>query len=532
MPETKAKPKSKPKAQARAKPKPKAKKPAFFVDMDRVLEQVSREKNIAKEKLIEVVEAAVLAAARKIWGHLGEIEAHYDPEKGEVELFQFKTIAEKVEDEHTQMSLEEAQAQDPEAQVGDSIGHKMEPAFGRIAAQAAKQVIIQKLKDAEREVIFEEFQDRVGELVTGVVRRFEKNGDIVVDLGRAEAVIPRQEQVPSEHYKNGERVQGYFLELARGGGTPIVLSRSHPMLVKRLFEMEVPEIREGVIEIKGVARDPGGRAKIAVWSKDSDVDPIGACVGMKGSRVQAVVQELKGEKIDIVLWDEESAKYVCNAISPAEVVKVIIRDKEHKMEVVVPDDQLSLAIGRKGQNVRLAAMLTSWDLDVLSETSVAQLVSRQRAALVKVLGIDDATAIVMHGHGFKTFEDIAATPEEEFLGLPGLGKEKLYDVLMRARNAKEQGVTTAGIIGEIVKAEEAAKQAEEAAKQQEEAKKAEEEAKKEAEKAVSAEGAAPAGGLAPLAPPAEAVSSEEAKTQEEKEVKEVKEETDKPTTND
>lgn len=436
------------------KPTKKAAKEAAnaLQEMDRVLDQVAKEKNIPKEKLIEVVEAAILTAARKKWGHFGELEAHYDSEKGEVELFQFKTVAETVTDENIEMTPEDAHKLDPEAQVGDSIGVKMDAKFGRIAAQAAKQVIVQKLRDAEREVVYTEFKDRIGELITGVVRRIEKNGDIIIDLGRTEAIIPRSEQVQAEHYKSGERLQGYFVEIGRGAGPQVILSRSHPMFVKRLFEIETPEISEQIVEIKSVARDAGLRTKIAVYSRDSDVDPVGACVGRKGSRVQTVVQELRGEKIDIVQWDDDPARFTCNAIAPAEVSRIIIKEKEHKMEVVVPDDQLSLAIGKKGQNVRLAAMLVGWDLDVLSESRVDELTSRHKAALTKILGVDDGLALILYVNGYRTIEDIAGVSKEEFMSLAGMDKDSLENLYAKACEAKANGVVTANVIAEIIEA--------------------------------------------------------------------------------
>ena len=301
----------------------------MFANLDRIIEQISKEKNIPKDALIEAIEAAFLSAARKKWGHLGDLESHYNKETGEIELFQFKTAVDNVEDDNMEMTVEEAKKLDQEAEAGDSIGVKMDPSvFGRIAAQTAKQVIIQKVREAERDIVYGEFKDRVGELVTGIVRRFEK-GDAVVDLGRTEAVIPRSEQVSAEQIRAGERIQGYFLEVNREGrGPQLILSRKDPRLVSCLFDMEVPEIADKIVEIKCIAREAGARCKIAVTSKDSDVDPIGACVGMKGSRVQSVVQELKGEKIDIVSWDEDPAKFVCNAISPAEVSKVIVKERE------------------------------------------------------------------------------------------------------------------------------------------------------------------------------------------------------------
>ena len=429
----------------------KAKSP-MFVELNRVLDQVSKDKGIPKEILVEAVEQAFLSAARKKWGHLGELEAHFNEEDGEIELFQFKTVVEKIEDENTQMVLKEALKLDTEAKMDDSIGVKMDPSvFGRIAAQAAKQVIIQKIRDAERNIVFQEYKDRVGELVTGVVRRFEK-GDLVVDLGKAEAMIPRQEQVPSEHYKINDRIQAYFLELnPERPGSMLVLSRRHPNLVRQLFMMEVPEIAEGIVEIKGCVREPGVRAKIAVTSKESDVDPVGACVGMKGSRVQSVVQELKGEKIDIVSWDADIARFVCNAIAPAEVSKVIIKEREHVMEVIVPDDQLSLAIGRKGQNVRLAAQLSGWNIDVFSEAKIEELASRSKAVLSKVLETEDSNSILLYTHGFRSFEDIAHADWDALKKVPGINDENLKKIKTNAEAAVAKGLRTALVIADMFK---------------------------------------------------------------------------------
>ena len=432
----------------------------MFIDMNRVLEQVSKEKSIPKDRLVEAIESAFLTAARKKLGHLGELEAHFNEDNGEIELFQFKTVADPIEDANTQMTLKEAHELDPDAQMGDSLGVKVEKRiYGRIAAQTAKQVIIQKLRDAERDFIYEEFKDRVGELITGIVRRFEK-GDMIVDLGRTEAAVPKSEQVPSERYRPGERVQGYFLQIHREGrGPQIILSRRTPELVRALFEMEVPEVREGIVEIKAVAREVGARSKIAVYSRDSDVDPVGACVGMKGSRVQTVVQELRNEKIDIIAWDNDDARFVCNAIAPAEVVKVVIRDKDHSMEVIVPDDQLSLAIGRRGQNVRLAAQLTGWNIDVLSETRVEELAGRHKEALTRMLGIDDGTAIILHSHSFRTMEDILAAGLEGLKRIPGMSDNALKEILEKAGAAQPSGLSSESVLAEIMKEQEAAKAA-------------------------------------------------------------------------
>lgn len=445
----------------------------MFQELNRVLEQVSRDKGIPKQAIIEAIEQAFLTAARKKWGHLGELESHYNEELGEIELFQFKTVVEKVENENLEMALADAQKLDPEVTMGDVLGVKMDPSvFGRIAAQTAKQVIIQKVREAERNIVYEEYKDRVGEIITGIVRRFEK-GDIIVDLGRTESCVPRSEQVQSESYKAGERLQGYFLYLDKEGkGAAIILSRKSPALVTQLFSMEVPEIAEGIVEIKAVAREPGVRSKIAVYSKDSDVDPVGACVGMKGSRVQSVVNELKGEKIDIVLWDNDPARFVCNAIAPAEVVKVIIREREHAMEVIVPDDQLSLAIGRRGQNVRLAAQLTGWNIDVYSESKIEEIAGRARGAMTRILGIDESSAIILYSHSYRSIEDIARSELEDFLQIPGIGEERLKGLFEASKKAIEAGVSTESVIAEIVREEEEKKRIEEAAKAEEKAREA------------------------------------------------------------
>ena len=409
------------------------------------------------------------------------MEAHYNTEIGEIELFQFKTVVENVADPNIEMEFAEAKKLDPEVAVGDVLGVKMDPSvFGRIAAQTAKQVIIQKVREAERNIIFEEYKDRVGEIITGIVRRFEK-GEIIVDLGRTEAMLPRDEQVQSESYRAGERLQGYFLRLDKEGkGPALVLSRKQQEFVKQLFAMEVPEIAEGIVEIRAVSREPGIRSKIAVYSKDSDVDPVGACVGMKGARVQSVVGELKGEKIDIVLWDLDPARFVCNAVAPAEVVKVIIREREHIMEVIVPDDQLSLAIGRRGQNVRLAAQLTGWNIDVYSETKIEEIASRARNALGKLLGIDESTAIILYSHSYRSIEDMTKADIDDFIQVPGIGEERLREMHKKSLEAIEQGISTESVIAEMVREEEKEKKEEEEKQKEEEEKVAKEKIKEEA----------------------------------------------------
>jgi transcription termination/antitermination protein NusA len=339
----------------------------------RIIEQISREKGIEKEVLLAGVEAAVLSAAKRRYGPAENLQAHFNPQTGALELTIAKTVVAQLNDPKGEIALEQARAYDLEANVGDVLPIPLEvEGFGRIAAQTAKQVIIQKVREAERDIIYNEYKGREGELVNGVVQRFEK-GDIILDLGKTEALLPRKEQSTRETFQRGERVRAYILEVRKGtSGPQIIASRTHPGLVERLFEMEVPEIYEGIIEIRGAVREPNGRAKIAVYSRDRAVDPIGACVGMRGVRVQSVVQELRGEKIDIVQWSEDPATFVGNALSPAKIYKIHVNPDGRAMEVIVEDDQLSLAIGKKGQNVRLAAKLAKWRLDIKSRSEYEQ----------------------------------------------------------------------------------------------------------------------------------------------------------------
>jgi len=381
----------------------------------------------------------MLTAAKRKYGMEREIEAHFNPDEGEVELFQFRTVVEDVEDETTQIDVPSAHELDPDAEIGDSIGEKLDTSqFGRIAAQTAKQVIIQKVRDAEQDIVYGEYKERMGELITGIVRRIEK-GNIIIDLGRTEAIVPYREQVPSESYRSGERLQGFCVNVEPvSRGPQVVLSRKDTGLLIKLFEMEVPEIAEKIVEIKEAAREPGGRSKIAVYSRDSDVDPVGACVGMKGSRVQSVVQELRGEKIDIVNWDGDSAQFVCNAIAPAEVVKVIINEKAHTMEVVVPDDQLSLAIGKRGQNVRLAAELAGWNIDVYSEQKLEETAKRAKKLLVRAIGIEDSMATILYSHAFRTPEEIAEAPADQIGKIPGISQERIQEIVGKAQAYMER----------------------------------------------------------------------------------------------
>ena len=339
----------------------------------RIIEQISREKGIEKDVLLAGVEAAVLSAAKRRYGAVESLQAHLNSHTGTLELTIAKTVVDQLKDSKVEIPLEQAKAYDLEAKVGDVMHIPLEvEGFGRIAAQTAKQVIIQKVREAERDIVYNEYKGREGELVNGVVQRFEK-GDIILDLGKAEALLPRKEQSLRETFQRGERVRAYILEVRKStSGPQIIVSRTHPGLVERLFEMEVPEIYEGIIEIKGAVREPNGRAKIAVYSRDRAIDPIGACVGMRGVRVQSVVQELRGEKIDIVHWSDDPATYVANALSPAKIYKINVNPEGRAMEVIVEDDQLSLAIGKKGQNVRLAAKLTKWRLDIKSRSEYEQ----------------------------------------------------------------------------------------------------------------------------------------------------------------
>ena len=365
------------------------------INLNHIIDQVVKDKGIDRGVLVEALEAAVLSAANKKYRNTRDLEAHFNDEVGEVEVFEFVTVVDEVENSYQEIDVSEAREIDPDVEIGDSLGMKMDASsFSRIAAQTAKQVIIQKVREAEREGVFNEFKDRLGELVNGIVRRYER-GDLIVDLGRTEALLPHREQVPRENYRQGDRVRAYISDVRMATkGPQIILSRTHPGLLIELFRMEVPEVSEAIVEIKAVSREPGSRAKIAVASNDPDVDPIGACVGMRGARVQNVVSELRGEKIDIINWTPDIARFACSALSPAEVTRVYVDNDEESLEMIVPDDQLSLAIGKKGQNVRLAAKLTGWKIDIMSETRAAE------AELEELTGggsSDDDSAVAVEG---------------------------------------------------------------------------------------------------------------------------------------
>ncbi len=418
----------------------------MITELLRVIDQVSREKGVEREVLIKTIEEAVRAAARKKLGQNYDLEVSFNEEMGEIEIFEFKEVVEKVTNENIEISLEEAKEVDPDSELGDSLGIKMDTdTLGRIAAQSAKQVIMQRLREAERDIVYDDYKDRRGEIIHGIAQRFDK-GAIVVNLGRTEAELPVKEQIPKESYKQGDRVRAYILDVKQfSRGPQIILSRTHPNFLSALFENEVPEISEGIVRVVQVAREPGSRAKIAVTSKDSDVDPVGACVGMKGSRVQAVVQELRGEKIDIVTWDPDPAKFICNALAPAEIVRVIVDEANQTMEVVVPDDQLSLAIGKRGQNVRLASKLSGWNLDVTSETNYNAALKEAYNSMLQLDGVGEATASNLYQQGFRSMEEVAEASPSDLMQVGGIGEEKAGKIIQSARQRMEAKEAEEGV---------------------------------------------------------------------------------------
>jgi N utilization substance protein A len=409
--------------------------PMLISEIKRVIEQVSRDKGIDRQILIKALEEALKSAARKKYGPKVDIEVQYSEETGELEVFQFKEVAEVVEEPMLQISLEEGRRLDPECELGDSLGTKMDTnTFGRIAAQSAKQVIIQKLKDAEKDAVYTSYIDRRGEIINGIVQRIDR-GDIIVNLGQTEGVLPIREQVPKESYRRGDRIRALILEvLHESRGPQVVLSRTHPNFLITLFRTEVPEISEGIVSIMGASREPGVRAKIAVASSNSDIDPVGACVGMKGSRVQNVVQELRGEKIDIIPWHIDPAKFVCSSLAPAEISRVIIDEDNRSMEVIVPDEFLSIAIGKKGQNVRLASKLSGWHLDVKSESAYNQAMQSGYNSLMALPGVGISLADALYEKGFYSAEEIAKASREELLQIRGVD-EAMADSLIEAAQA-------------------------------------------------------------------------------------------------
>jgi transcription termination/antitermination protein NusA len=404
-------------------------------DLLKTIDQVSRDKGIDSKTLIEALEEAVSSAVKKKFGADYELEVSFNMEIGEIEVFEFKDVVEEVTDERLQVSLNEARKLDPESEIGDSLGMKTDiDALGRIAAQSAKQVIMQRLREAERDAVYDDFKDRKGEIINGIVQRFDK-GAIIANLGKSEAELPAKEQIPKETYMQGDRIRAYIYDVRQfSRGPQIILSRTHPNFLSALFENEVPEISDGIVTIMQVAREPGSRAKIAVSSKDRDVDPVGACVGMKGSRVQAVVQELRGERIDIITWDSDPAKFVCNALAPAEILRVIVDEENRSMEVVVPDDQLSLAIGKRGQNVRLASRVTNWKLDVINESEYNEKLQEDYRSLLTLPGVGEKLAVALNEIGFRSIEDIAKADEADLASIKGISKKKAKELIQEALN--------------------------------------------------------------------------------------------------
>lgn len=420
-------------------------------NLKRIIDQISRDKGIEKALLVEAIEEAVRSAARKKYGSRRDIEVQYNDETGEIEVFQYRTVVEQVEDDETEISLEAARQLDPEVELEDDLGEKILDIadLGRIAAQSAKQVIIHRMRDAERDVIYDMFRDRQGTIVNGIVQRFER-GNMIVNLGRTDAVLPRDGQIPKRSFKQGDRIRAYLQEVRQESrDSQLILSRTCNEFLIKLFEMEVPEIAEGIVKIMGASREPGFRAKIAVSSTESDVDPVGACVGLKGSRVQNVVQELQGERIDIVPWSPDPAKYVYNALAPAEVSMVIVDEEKNQLLVVVPDDQLSLAIGRQGQNVRLASRLMGWRIDVKSESRYANLEDKGYRSLAALESVDENLADKLFAAGITSISALASADIDKITQIAGVSEERVEELkdlaaLAAASDDKESSVMEAG----------------------------------------------------------------------------------------
>jgi N utilization substance protein A len=409
------------------------------LELLQIADAVAREKAIDRGIVIAAMEDAIQKAARSRYGSETEVRAEINAKTGEMRLSRLLLVAEQVENDSIHISLEDARRRNPAAQVGDYIAEPLPPLeYGRIAAQSAKQVIVQKVREAERDRQYQEYKDRIGDIVNGIVKRVEY-GNVVVDLGRGEAIVRRDEMLPREVFRNGDRIRAYIYDVRREPrGPQIFLSRTHPQFMAKLFAQEVPEIYDSIVEVKAVARDPGSRAKIAVISRDSSVDPVGACVGMRGSRVQAVVNELQGEKIDIIPWSMDIATFVVNALAPAEVAKVVLDEDRERIEVVVPDQQLSLAIGRRGQNVRLASQLTGWDIDILteqeeSERRQAEFENRTRI-FIEALNVDEVVAQLLASEGFSSVEELAVVDEKEIAGIEGFDEDTARELQTRAND--------------------------------------------------------------------------------------------------
>lgn len=407
------------------------------LELLQIADAVAREKGIEMSIVLAAMADAIQRAAKARYGVENDIRAEIDPKTGETKLIRVVQVVEIVENDNTEISLPIAQRENPEAQIGDEVSDELPPVeFGRIATQAAKQVIVQRVRDAEREKQFDEYKDRIGEIISGVVKRVEY-GNVVMDLGRGEAVIRRDNLIPREAFRQGDRIRAYIQDVRREQrGPQIILSRTDPDFMSKLFTQEVPEIYDGVIEVRAVARDPGSRAKIAVISNDGSIDPVGACVGMRGSRVQAVVGELQGEKVDIIPWSPDAAAFIVNALAPAEVSKVVLDEESQRIEVVVPDEQLSLAIGRRGQNVRLASQLTGWDIDIVTEAEESERRQKEFAertvAFTSALDVDEMIAQLLASEGFASVEEVAFVPLQEITAIEGFDEDTADEIQSRA----------------------------------------------------------------------------------------------------
>ncbi len=410
-------------------------------NLKELIDQLVKMKGIKREIIIDILKEALYKAVQKKLGTDADIDIIYDDTTGDLQAFYFREVVANMRDSEYEISLEEARVLNPEVTIGDTLGVKMEgDELGRIAAQVAKQIIIQKLKSIEGEIIFNEFKDRKSEVITGAVRRFERGG-MIIDIGKTEAYLPYNQQIPGDSFKINERIKAYITEVAKTNqGCNIILSRINTMFLIKLFELEVPEISEGIVKIEGVARDPGHRSKISVRSIDSAVDPVGACVGLKGSRIQNIVHELSGEKIDIVPWDSDPVRYICNTLSPVEVSQIIIDEEEHSMDVIVPDDSLSVAIGRGGENVRLASQLTGWNIDIQSESQMKMMLDEANRRLLFIDGVDEGIADSLIKLGYTTLEDIVAVEPSVLAELPSITMETAKVIIAQAKDMLEKGM--------------------------------------------------------------------------------------------
>jgi len=399
-------------------------------ELKKAIDQISKDRGIDRDLLIDTLEEAVRSAVARKYGETMDIEVAFNEDNGEIEVFEFKVVVEDVHDPISEISLEDAQEHDPNARIDDEMGFpvKVED-LGRIAAQSAKQVIIQRMRDAEQEIIYEEYKDRVGEISSGIIQRRDRTGWII-NLGRTEALLPKDEQIPRERYKRGDRVQAYIIDvLKESRGPQVVVSRSHPDYMVELFKREVPEVADGTVKIMGVARDSGLRAKVAVMSRERDVDPVGACVGIRGSRIQNVVQELKGERIDIVVWSPDIAMYAQHALSPAVITRITVDEEEEALEVVCPDDQLTLAIGRKGQNVKLAAKLLGWKIDIFTESRYNEL-NAERKGMDQIASVAEVPMENFIAAELDTLEALIKASDDELLDIEGMTESKVDEVRM------------------------------------------------------------------------------------------------------